>query len=189
MLFPVRRVSKIDPALKWETVEVTRTEPICGFIAGAVVPVEVHWGGASKPCRTKLTAGRLKCPFCKAKAKRREIGYQPIFTSDGIKIVVPLSQTAAEEAQDFPFGHPVKLMRGKGATDRVRFYAWSPDEKQKKHLVKLMTCGSQDITKYLCCKLWGDSTLEKFLTCEEKVKEYDMIVDRPTVPMLHVVAE
>lgn len=99
-------------ALDWQCLSVKKGETVTGVLAGRIRNFRCHnVRGQSKPCVTFATDGALKCWCSSRPSSVRTIGYAPIFTQAGERLVVILSAIAAWKIRDAVPGQLLSFTR------------------------------------------------------------------------------
>lgn len=148
--------------LRWKYLRIAPGEQVEAWIAGALVGVDCHWAGCSKPCRDAMTGGKLPCYWCEQKAKRRWVGYLPLYQWQ------PYRQIVITVSPDVGLGLVETARLGVwslfGRTMGVRdpLYVRFPNDHTNRALpVTLHRKGPADIRPWLL-HLWQDEELEQF---------------------------
>lgn len=156
MLFAPQFAKDTPQELAWRTIPIPRGSVYRCWSAGRVIPVWCHHvNGSSKPCWSRITGGKLVCPWC-GKVKLRNIGYLPTFSfPEGKRCVIILSKTTMQPVKDVPFCTPLianqAVTKNQPAVVRVE-----DTDSMRNHTWKLLKKREpEDITAYLVRKLWA----------------------------------
>lgn len=162
MDFPDAPLIPTDPALRWRTVKVPQGDSVKGFIVGKLRPVECHWvQESSKPCRHKMTGGKLGC-YCATEAHTlRTIGYVPVETRDREQVCVIVPKTTAIVVQSLALGQPVEFARPDREKSATRVRTILVSELGERHAETIRSNCNRSISKYLF-HLWGDLVLTAY---------------------------
>lgn len=181
-MIPRIKAPKFDPDLKWTVARLKPGENLYGFTAGKVFPVWCHWAQPiSKPCRFRITNGRVPCPACDKMSKIRLIGYQPIISRDEQRLVVILNHSNTVDAEDIPFAEPVKFAREKRDKSSIVPVKWSQYQEFEPLQKRIKEAGEKDVSKWLL-NLWGDFVLAEHFGVPHVVPT---VVEEPpaTIPL------
>ncbi|MBV9771901.1 MAG: hypothetical protein JOZ32_20180 [Bryobacterales bacterium] len=132
-----------------------------GLLCGKMKPLECHWvNESSKPCRSKITGGRLTCYCQQEPHSLRTIGYVPIETRDREQLVVIVPKTTALTIKTFVQGDALEFMRGKRDKSPTRVRTILPEEIGAQRHKVVAAEQPREISRYLL-HLWGDLALQK----------------------------
>jgi hypothetical protein len=165
MLFESARPSPRSFDLRWKYRSIPPGTQFRAWTAGPMVGVHVHWSSSSKPCRKRITGGKLPCSLCEAKMKCRWVGYVPVLDHPHLRqYVLILSETVGNAFSVTGLGQFMEFTRTIGARDPLQFRALLPGGSDAplripSTIQNLKPC---DITPWLL-HLWQDDELSAFL--------------------------
>lgn len=167
-MFPDAPLEPLEPGLRWRCVKLEPGTTLRGFLCGKMKPVECHWvNESSKPCRLKITSGRLTC-YCQTEPHSlRTIAYVPIETREREQLVVIVPKTTAMTVKTFGQGDVLEFMRGKRDKSPTRVRTVLPEEMGIQRHQVIAKEAPRDISKYLL-HLWGDLALQKFFAAPQE---------------------
>lgn len=130
-----------------------------GWLAGDPVWVWLHKLRYSKPCRLRITDGKLSCPLCGGPKPTELRAYVPIYREDGKQVFVIIPEYNADGLAGVQLHHAVKAFRGRETADPIRVVRdkttpdYKPPHPGRKDKV--------DIEPSLL-RIWGDDELTRF---------------------------
>jgi hypothetical protein len=147
------------PELRWRVVPVPAGESLKGWYCGPIRTVRVHWkDGASRPCRSLLTDGRVRC-YCEEEPHTlRTVGYVPLITREREQLVIVVSATVAQSMKLYAHATPLEFSRSRRAKTPLRVKQCLAEELGTTATSLQLLNKPRDIRPYLV-HLWQDSAL------------------------------
>jgi hypothetical protein len=178
-MFPVIKADVGPPVLKIRCHKITAGTTFEGWVIGPVVVAVTHWNGeASKPCRNVMSGGALEC-YCKtSREKQRKIGYVPLISSDGERVVIIVSNGVAGQFEFVTKGAPVVLGRTLIPKSPVWWKGREVPEGQKAKNTQVQRMERIDIRPWLL-NLWDDGPLRRYYLGAETSSEQPGIISAP----------
>jgi len=135
-----------------------------GFLAGPVCGVMTHYSGNSKPCRDRMTAGQLACPYCADKWEPVWRGAVPIYDREYVRRWLWITEDYYEAVSEIPLHAQVSITRDKDThapavirPDNWRLSALPPSKDR---------AAPVDLMPFLLRVLWKDAELWSFAAQE-----------------------
>lgn len=144
------------PELLWRYVPVRGGELIRGWIAGPMVGIQSHFGKHTKPCRSWITDGKLKCSFGE-KCVSRFVAYIGLYTHpEQERVVVMIPRSTALKMPVLLTGTPATFSRSKAKNNPpLKAFLDNPDALPESVTKTMRRRPAQDIRPYLL-HLWQD---------------------------------
>lgn len=144
----------------WTTIPIAQGTEFRGVLAGPIRRVYCHHDGtSSKPCRSEITKGAVKC-YCQTEpTKGRVYGYAPFIAKDGGQVVVMLSATTTKKMMAYKRGDCVRLVRPDRPKAALVPHMMLAEEMGTKLVERIRNGPDADIAYYLLSILWHDELL------------------------------
>lgn len=161
-MFPRIEPDPVLPCHRFRCHKVEAGGQVKGWINGPIVVAVVHWSEPlSKPCYSAMSGGALPCKCADFPIAKRKIGYVPLLTGVGERIVVIVSNLVAAELLKLPHSSPIELHRSRVPCTPLRYKVWPNYECGEEKTKRVKTYTPVDIQPYLL-HLWKAEALTRY---------------------------
>jgi len=159
-MFESEEIRLLPAHLQWRTVVPKQGESVKGWIVGPIQIHTVHFTQkASRPCRDKITKGKVLCYCANAPQSARQVGYQPLLTRDREKLVVLMCATTAAKVKMIAHGTPVEFWRSQKCKTGLHVKQVLAEDLGTVATGNAARMKPHDIRPYLLQILWQDAAL------------------------------
>ena len=171
-MFSSERIELLAPHLQWRTNTIGPGNSVRGWIAGPLQVVSVHFvNKASRPCRSKITSGKLLCYCAATPISVRQLAYLPLITQAREKVVVLMCATTARKASILAVTQEVEFWRPQRAKAPLAIKILVPGELGTSPFTEVIKKKPHDIREYLLRVLWQDLDLINYFDKLETASE------------------
>lgn len=148
----------------WDWIQLDVGKTWQGWVAGPHVGIEGHWSDSkpkgTKACRSELTGGALKCPYCHDRFPPVWKAYVPLWSQAGIRMVAVVGERYAHLLEQLKLHQQVVVskQRLRGAPIMVEPMQWGVGRPP----LAFGDAKPQDLKPWLL-RVWGDEELERWI--------------------------
>lgn len=162
-LFEHQRPNMTGEHLRWNIEQPEQGGKLQGWICGPQVGLCTHHAGVTKPCKSKLTGGKLSCQWCQPAFGESYNTHLPWIDEHGQKNVTIFGREMENYLATLSFGSAIVISKKKYKAAKILVTSKEWSSRPCPWLSRMS--GQSDIRPFLLM-MWKDSELIKFFGLE-----------------------